>query len=69
MLIDDRSDHLEDHSVGQDYIDTINVDEEDFGRYKTFEHKFPFYRMDVNGFIFHIDHAMIDSEKDEEDGG
>ena len=62
-----RSEHLEDHFNNRDDEESLlNFDDTDMGRYDIFEHKFPFYRMDVNGFTFHVDAAMIDQSDDKE---
>ena len=47
-----------------DVAPLISFNNTDFGRYEIFEHRFPFYRMDVNGFIYHIDIAMVNTCKE-----
>ena len=62
---DNRSEQLDDHSCTKDDVaPLISFDNTDFGRYEIFEHRFPFYRMDVNGFIYHIDTAMVNTCKE-----
>ena len=50
------------HHVNDREIDPANLKK--LGRYSQFEKKFPFYKMDVNGFILHINKAMVETCKE-----
>lgn len=56
---------INDHHLDKD--DRKPLTKQQFGmmdRYQQFEHKFPFYLMDVNGYIMHIKEAMKISHPD-----
>ena len=48
-----------DHKSNADDVKTISRSKlEKMDMYERFEYKFPFYKMDVNGYIVHIKEAM-----------
>ena len=50
---------LHDHNFDKDDVEEISQKQlMKMERYERFDHRFPFYKMDVNGFIFHVKVAV-----------
>ena len=50
---------LDDHNYDKDDRDEISPKQlAKMERYERFDHRFPFYKMDVNGFVFHVKVAV-----------
>ena len=47
-----------DSDGGDDVEEITPLQLKKLGRYQQFEKQFPFYKMDVNGYIFHINDAI-----------
>ena len=63
-----KSQYLKDFKEDRDCNQTMNTEEMDkLGRYERFEKSFPFYKMDVNGFMLLTKRAMRITCKDEPD--
>lgn len=59
---------MKDFNEYSDDCSTLNDEEFDkLGRYERFEKSFPFYKMDVNGFMVLIKRAMRLTYEDEPD--
>lgn len=60
-------DEIQDHNFeGEDDVPEIQASKlKDMDRYEQFEKYYPFYRMDVNGFIFHLNEAIANCAEKE----
>ena len=55
----ERKEMYDHDSDGGDDVEEITPFQlKKLGRYQQFEKQFPFYKMDVNGYIFHINDAI-----------
>ena len=62
-------DRINDHKLdGDDVKELSKAQMKKLGRYERFEKIFPFYKMDVNGYIMHIKEAMQATHPDLEYG-
>jgi len=54
-----EAERIQDHKMDGDDVDTIAYAKlSKMDRFERFEYSFPFYKMDVNGYIVHIKAAM-----------
>lgn len=51
------SDQIKDHNFGGDDVKEVK-NYHKLDRYQKFEKLFPFWRMDINGFILHVKQAV-----------